>query len=125
MRNLCACGYLYTNDFICTKCGRCKPVEKIGLPKLEDWSITHFDNDLYVAPELYSLRLQGVISNDSRGFADGTAIVTSKIIKLDIENKSAETLNTKYILGKIDIKYNEWLKNNNIEIKSFVIESED
>lgn len=61
---------------------------------LKDWKIIH---DFTAKEDFY--RLLGFIYNDSRNhYLDGQKIQTSKIIKIDFENMTAETMNTIYNL---------------------------
>ena len=118
------CGYLLTNNLVCTKCGCGKAIFRNTFPKLEDWSVVCLDENPYLAPELKTVKLQGTIFDDNRGFLDGCLVLTSKLVRLNVETKTAQTLNTTYILGNIDPEYDKWLKDNGMEIKSFGIESE-
>ena len=64
------------------------------MPRLENW---------YVGTIAYGKKevkwLCGNIYDDKR-FIDGLPIRTSRLVKIDEENKIAETMNTVYKLGK-------------------------
>lgn len=65
---------------------------------LRDWKLTH---DFTAKEEFY--RLIGHIYNDSRNhYLDGQQIRTSKLLKIDFENMTAETMNSIYSLKDMD-----------------------
>ena len=86
------------------------------MPRLENWYVGNYW-DGYQAPELIENQLSGEIYGDEKNrFEDGVRIRTSRLIELDIKNKIAQTLNTKYTLGKPSEDYLKWLKENNISL---------
>ena len=60
------------------------------MPRLENWTVADFDGGRV---------LRGDIYNDGR-FEDGTYIITSQILNLDVRKMTARTLNSLYILGE-------------------------
>jgi len=86
------------------------------MPKLESWSVVG-GLDPYQPPECQVKYLEGKIFDDELGrFPDGSEVTTSRIVKLDLSNMTAQTRNTEYILGKMSDGYTEWLKFNKIEL---------
>jgi len=84
------------------------------MPKLENWSMGTSYNG-FQAPELQEKQLRGNIYDDEfNRFKDGTIITTSSLVELDLKNKIAKTLNTKYVLGNPSEDYLKWLEENNI-----------
>ena len=75
---------------------------------LQEWSVV-MSGDKYTAPECRRPRLTGLCKNHPK-FPDNTRIYSSKI--LSSEGRVVETLNTKYLLGRIDPKYREWIRDN-------------
>jgi len=81
------------------------------MPRIENWSIIADNSNPYLAPELRNGRLKGNIFDDELlRFKNNDLIITSLIIELNLKENYAQTENTKYILGKIDEKYVEFLK---------------
>ena len=89
------------------------------MPRLENWSIG-VDNP-FQAPELQKKRLFGDIYDDEKGrFTDGAEVSTSSIQELNPKENYAMTRNTKYILGKPDKGYIEWLEQNGKDLGDYV-----
>ena len=90
------------------------------MSRLENWSIISYDDSPYLAPELRTTMLQGEIYNDENNrFEDGTFISTSRLLVLNLEEGYGLTLSgTRYILGNMSKEYKNWLKKNNIVLKS-------
>ncbi len=80
------------------------------MPHLNDWSIGVRDN-AFTAPELMQKVAAGVVSGHSN-LADGKRVTTSYIVSIDLENKTLQTRNTHYTLGRINSKYLAYLKEN-------------
>ncbi len=55
-------------------------------PRLENWFVGHND------------QIFGEVYDDPR-FEDGTAIITTRVVTLDLESGVARTKNSNYILG--------------------------
>ena len=93
------------------------------MPRLENWSVVNYDDSPYLAPELRTTTLRGEIYNDENNrFQDGKSISTSRLLELNLEEGYGITLSgTRYILGKMDDGYENWLKENNIVLKSIKV----
>jgi len=93
------------------------------MPRLENWSVVNYDDSPYLAPELRTTTLRGEIYNDENNrFQDGKSISTSRLLELNFEENYGFTLSgTRYILGKMDEGYENWLKENNIVLKSIKV----
>jgi len=88
------------------------------MSRLENWSIISYDDSPYLAPELIEKRIVGEIYDDDR-FDDGKTVITSPVVEFNIKEHFAKTYSeTIYILGKIDPKYEQWLKDNNIPFET-------
>ena len=86
------------------------------MPRLENWSVGNLW-DGYQASKINKNQLRGQIYDDEKErWEDGTSIRTSSLVELDINNKVAKTLNTKYILGEPSEDYLKWLEENNLSI---------
>lgn len=91
----------------------------IPIPRLENWSIVG-DFYPYKAPELQYRKLQGEIYDDEKKrFDDGRCVRTSPLTELNLKNNYAQTLNTKYILGKVSKDYLKWLEENDMTLEQF------
>ena len=90
------------------------------MPRLENWSVINYDDSPYLAPELRTTMLQGEIYNDENNrFEDGKKITTSRLLELNFEENYGFTLSgTRYILGNMSKDYENWLKENDIVLKS-------
>jgi hypothetical protein len=80
--------------------------------KLHNWSVIGSAVDTYKAPELQTKKLRGNVFGHPE-FADGDSVKTSTIVKVDgrkIHTRSGSC----YTLGRIDQKYRNWMKQNNI-----------
>ena len=77
------------------------------MAKLEDWSICNASESLYLAPELRSYVLQGVVYGHPKK-TDGSLIRTSDIVAA--KGRTVETLNTLYELGSPSVDYLAWLE---------------
>lgn len=87
------------------------------MPRLENWSVGSSEFNPYQAPECQSKVLRGQIYDDEKNrWDDGTTIRTSRLVELDIKNKYAQTLNTKYILGEPSEDYLKCLQENEIPL---------
>lgn len=78
------------------------------MPRLENWSLRWAGNepdDVYKAPELRGMALQGVVY-DHPDHADGTQLVTSPI--MSVSGRAVQTRNTLYELGQVDPDYAAW-----------------
>lgn len=84
---------------------------------LKNWSVIADPNNPYMAPELKSTHLQGeVYSHPNLRHHDGKRITTSKIVK-KLEPLVYETNSgTVYMLDTVDPAYENWCKENNIEL---------
>jgi len=93
------------------------------MPRLENWSVISYDDSPYLAPELRITTLQGEIYNDENNrFEDGTFISTSRLLELNLEEGYGLTLSgTRYTLGNMSKEYKNWLKKNNIVLKSIKV----
>jgi len=93
------------------------------MSRLENWSVVDYDDSPYLAPELRTTMLQGEIYNDENNrFEDGTFISTSRLLVLNLEEGYGLTLSgTRYILGNMSKEYKNWLKKNNIVLKSIKV----
>jgi len=77
--------------------------------KLENWSTVSTDSP-YTAPELIRLRLKGKVYGHPK-FENGESIITSPIVKLDIDNRIAQTYSGKiYTLASPDKKWVQLLR---------------
>lgn len=81
--------------------------------RLENWLTTLASNDPYLAPEMNPTCLQGQIYGHPK-IKDGTWVTTPKIaaaegLKITVSG-SEETYDV--LLGQIDSKFREWLKEN-------------
>lgn len=81
------------------------------MSRIENWAIV--STNPYQAPEVSSKKLSGKIYGDER-FLDGSQIITSALVDVDIQNKTAKTQNTEYELGAVSEEYENYCKNNNI-----------
>jgi hypothetical protein len=64
-------------------------------PRIEEWTI-----EFHVGHEHSYYRLSGVVYGHPRPWIrDGEFCYTSKLLRIDFENKTAETVNRKYLLG--------------------------
>ena len=89
------------------------------MPRLENWSVVSTFVNEFQAPELLEKQLHGAIYDDELNrFKDGTNITTSTLVELDLNNKIAQTLNTKYVLGNPSEDYLRWLEENDISLGS-------
>lgn len=96
------------------------------MPRLENWSIGSEFSNPYQAPELQVRKLYGEIYDDEfKRFEDGTRIVSSRLVELDLQNNIGQTRNTKYILGKPSEDYLKWLEENDISLEQFSKNQED
>lgn len=59
----------------------------------------HLENWLYSLNEFGTPVLFGVVSGHSR-IPDGTEVRTSKVLSIDAQARTAETMNTTYTLGR-------------------------
>ncbi len=90
------------------------------MPRLENWSIVGNLNHQYQAPDSETSRLEGIIFDDElKRFSDGRGVTTSRLVELDLENKIAQTKNTKYKLGEPYPNYLKWLEENNMTLKQY------
>lgn len=81
------------------------------MPRLENWSMVSL-LDPYKAPELQFGFLRGIVYDHMR-LEDGELIVTSVLVDIDIEKGTAKTFSgSDYILGKPDVKWMDFLKEN-------------
>ena len=85
----------------------------MGMPHLEDWSLTHGPASAYMAPEQITQHLRGIVTGHPRK-SDGTLVTTTSLQAIDYEGKTAKTRNTEYTLGEPDAKWLEWLDDNKI-----------
>ena len=84
------------------------------MPRLENWSVGNLW-DGYQVPGLLENQLRGIVYDDEKNrFEDGERITTSLLKELNVKDKYAQTLNTKYILGEPSEDYLKWLEENNI-----------
>lgn len=90
------------------------------MSKLEDWSITHEDSNLFIAPELLSYHLNGIVYGHER-MDDGRRVTTSRIVNIDLKTMKANTRNSTYKLGKPSEEYLKWLSDNGKSLESYVI----
>ena len=91
------------------------------MPRLEKWSIGVKYKNEFLAPELHKKYLYGEIYDDEQGrFEDGKQVSTSSIQELNLDEGYAMTRNTKYILGKPDEGYVEYLKREGIDLKNIL-----
>lgn len=81
--------------------------------KLTDWSI-HTNADAYTAPELVKVFAIGRLSE-----TDERRVRTSSIVKIDVERRKIETLNSIYSLGRMDKNYAAWMKRNKMTLRKF------
>ncbi len=75
--------------------------------RLENWSVTTRQANLYRAPELRTICLQGKVFGHPK-FKGEEYITTSPI--MEAEGQIVKTKNTTYQLGGIDPGYREWLR---------------
>lgn len=80
------------------------------MAKLEDWSIGPAEDSFYLAPELRSYVLQGVVYGHPKK-SDGKKIRSSRIVSV-LSGRSVQTLYTVYELGEPSADYLDWLKSN-------------
>jgi len=83
--------------------------------RVEEWYLmgVNLTNDPHQAPEAV---LQGCIYGkvyNHPNHADGHFVKTSRIVKLDLKNKTVQTLNRVYRLGLPNQEYIDWLRQNN------------
>lgn len=81
--------------------------------KLIEWSI-QTNADAYTAPELVKVFAIGRLSDD-----DEHRVRTSAIVKIDVERRRIETLNSIYSLGRMDKSYAAWMKRNKMTLRKF------
>lgn len=72
----------------------------------------------YSAPEQRQVVLRGSVFNHDY-YADGTSIVSSKIIMFNIQRGLAGTNKDLFKLGKPNKKWSNWLKTQGHELKEF------
>ena len=73
--------------------------------RIEEWSVVGY-NDPYKAPEQKrTLYLVGNVYGHAN-HTNGKKVITSPIMHAD--GRTVFTLNTKYVLGKVNIDYKEW-----------------
>ncbi len=84
------------------------------MPRLENWSLHFTDDNEFLAPELRQQVLSGNVFDDDR-FPNGSGITTGHVVAMDLDNRTAETARTKYVLGKADPHWMEWLRENGFE----------
>lgn len=89
------------------------------MPRLENWSLVMTENNPYQAPELATVQLSGEVYGHDR-FDDGVRVTTSRVVYLNIKDRFANTLNTKYELGEVSEDYLKWLDNNGYKLNSEV-----
>ena len=78
--------------------------------KLEKWSIKlDTDSDYYRAPETRAKYLSGLTEGHPRK-EDGSEVLTSRLLDLNLETGFAETRNTVYQLGSPNPEWVEFLK---------------
>lgn len=81
--------------------------------KLEDWSTIFTDPDPYKPPELQVMRLHGKAYGHPR-HEDGKEVVTSRVVDLDLEGRSAKTRSgSTYTLGEPAEGFVKYLKDTN------------
>lgn len=92
---------------------------------LKNWSIVMDNNNPFLAPELRTTRLHGNIYDDEKKrFNDGVPVSTSRLRKLDIKNKVAQTRNTTYQLGEPSEEFVNWLDENGYTLEQYKIQEE-
>lgn len=84
------------------------------MPRLENWSLHFADDNEFEAPEIREQVLCGEIFDDPR-FPDGSRVTTGWVMKLDMDERTAETARTKYTLGKLSPLFLEYLRGNGFE----------
>ena len=81
---------------------------------LKNWSTVGGSSNPYLAPELQTLCLRGEVYGHPK-HEDGKRIHSSPVVDLDIDNNTARTLNTEYVLDGPDPQWLAWLKEHNYE----------
>jgi len=90
------------------------------MPTLENWEIVRISL-AYTPPEVCPARLNGNIYGDPR-FKDGEGVTTSKLKKLNIPARTAETNSgTKYKLGEPSKPFLAWLKSEGISLDDYKV----
>ena len=81
------------------------------MPKLSNWSVVNSNQNPYQAPEQGSPSLRGTVTGHN-SVPDGTDVVTSRLIMLDIDNCKGVTCNTTYELSNPSINWLDWVDQN-------------
>jgi hypothetical protein len=87
-------------------------VKPSRIMKLNNWSVVYGEQNPYLAPELRSARLHGIVDDHPR-LGKNVEVTTSKIVKAEgliITTNSGSI----YELELVDLKYLEYLQENNI-----------
>jgi hypothetical protein len=82
------------------------------MTRLENWSV-RTTGDGYTSPEYQTPYLAGTVFNhpNSSRYYDGKDVVTSRIVEIDKETRTVITYSgTRYVLGKPDEMYLQWLE---------------
>lgn len=82
------------------------------MPRLEMWTTIDINGELSLAGYVYDDERK---IPESSQYADGHRLVTSKVLKLDREAKTAQTRNTLYSLGE-ELKADEVLTAENFDL---------
>jgi hypothetical protein len=80
--------------------------------RIEDWSIVQ-SGDAYTAPELRSSLLVGKVFGHPN-FRPGEKVTSSPIRQ--IRGGIVETMNRKYVLGRVSPEYRDWANKKGIKL---------
>lgn len=72
--------------------------------RLENWYIVWANDEDYLAPELRHKRVQGQVYGHEN-FKDGTFIITSALMEINLGEMYVKTMNSCYDLGTPDPEY--------------------
>jgi hypothetical protein len=76
---------------------------------IENWSILWSKGEDYLAPELRHKQAQGTVYGHDH-FKDGTHVITSALMEINLDEKYIKTMNSCYELGEPDPDYIESLR---------------
>ncbi|HEC67039.1 MAG TPA: hypothetical protein ENI23_17320 [bacterium] len=89
------------------------------MPHLENWSVVSRTENPYQAPEQGIVSLSGIITGHST-LSDGSPATTSRIIRLDVDGKTASTKSgSEYTLGEIDPLFLEYVQALNKKLSDY------